>query len=96
MAASKARTISVQPDTALLLARLAKRWNVTKAEALRLALRAAAPDEPLSERENRARLAAFKRFQVSMNLTPAAARRWQRELRANRRATNPVPKTRRK
>jgi hypothetical protein len=96
MAASKARTISVQPDTALLLARLAKRWNVTKAEALRLALRAAAPDEPLSERENQARLAALKRLQASMKLTPAAARRWQREVRANRLATDPVPKTRRK
>lgn len=96
MAASKAKTISVHPDTALLLARIAKRWNVTKAEALRLALRAAAPNEPLSERENRARLAALKRLQATMKLTPAAARRWQREVRANRLATDPVPKTRRK
>lgn len=95
MATPKRRiTCALEPETVLLLEQMMTRLKITRDEAIRLAIRVAVSDDP--ELERIAKLEAFKRFQTKMNLSPAAVRRWQREVRANRLATNPVPKTRRK
>lgn len=78
-------TYSLDLETVQTLEEIAKRWKVTKSEALRRAIQAAAgvrgpeTDDPIR---------ALDRFQRSLGLTPRAADRWQREVRLQRKASS--------
>jgi len=65
------------------LDRIARRWRVSKSEALRRAIRAAADQQPA---ESRDALQALDQLQRSLKLTPARARAWARTVRGERRA----------
>lgn len=77
-------TYSMDPETVRLLHGLARRWNVSKSEALRRAIHAAAEAEPAA----RGPLAALEAAQRSMGLGPKHAARWQKSARAERRASS--------
>jgi ribbon-helix-helix CopG family protein len=77
-------TYSLDAETVRLLERLARKWEVSKSEALRRAIRASAEAAPPSED----RLAVFDRLQRSLGLTKAGADAWVRENRAMRRASS--------
>ena len=82
-------TYSLDVETVAALERVARRWGVSKSEALRKAIRAsdgaeAAAAAPAAE--SNPRLAAFRRLQASLNLDTAKAEAWIREVRAERRA----------
>jgi len=76
-------TYSLDPETVRSIERMARRWGVSKSEALRRAVREAAESGP---GEAKAALAAFDRLQRLLALTPGGARRWLVEARAERRA----------
>ena len=77
-------TYAFDPETVRALEKLATRWQVSKSEALRRMIRAAleggddAPGRPIQ---------VLDRLQESIRLTPAAAKRWTAEVRAERRAS---------
>jgi hypothetical protein len=77
-------TYSLDTETVKLLERTARRWGVSKSEALRRAIRAAA-----NEASPGPALAILDRLQQAAGLRPEAAARWVRENRAERRATRP-------
>jgi predicted transcriptional regulator len=82
-------TCRLEPDAVEALDRLAKTWRVSRSDALRrAALVALPPAEP--EMSPEAKIEALKQLQASMKLTPAAARRWIREIRAERRGWKPA------
>jgi hypothetical protein len=64
------------------LERIAQQWRVSKSEALRRAIRAAA-GERTPEGEDALR--TLDRLQRSLKLTPASAREWARKARRGRR-----------
>jgi hypothetical protein len=72
-------TYSLDPETVRLLERTARRWSVSKSEALRRAIRAAASldDEALAE-------VTLDRLQQAAGLTSATAATWARDVRAER------------
>jgi hypothetical protein len=77
-------TYSLDLETVGALDALARRWNVSKSEAMRRAIRASAsvhavnvPPEPLQ---------ALDELQKALALTPAAATRWSIDVRAERRS----------
>jgi len=76
-------TYSLDVDTVRQLEAMARRWKVSKSEALRRAIRAAAnlpaPDESGA-------LEALERLQSSLALTEDAARRWEKQVRSERQA----------
>ena len=78
-------TYSLDPGTVCRLEEIARHWGVSKSEALRRAIRAAAvgpaagPSEPL---------AALDALQRGAALTPAATRAWVAEARKERRAAS--------
>jgi ribbon-helix-helix CopG family protein len=76
-------TYSLDVETVRALERTARRWKVTKSEALRRAIRAAetAPgaDDPLR---------VLDELQSSLDLSPAASRTWVRSVRRERAATS--------
>jgi hypothetical protein len=74
-------TYSLDPETVRLLERTAKRWSVSKSEALRRAIRAAAAGAPPEEGE-----AVLDRLQEAANVSEAAARTWVKHARTERRA----------
>ena len=76
-------TYALDVETVRALERIAQRWQVSKSEALRRAIRAAAGEPPASSRKA---LDALDGLQQSLNLTPAKARAWTRQVRAERRA----------
>jgi hypothetical protein len=76
-------TYALDAETVRTLERMARRWKVSKSEALRRAIRAAAAGEA-PEAEDA--LAALDRMQRLLALTPAGARRWRSAVRAERRA----------
>ena len=78
-------TYSLDIETVRRLEALARRWNVSKSEALRRAIRAAAR-QPSPEQSDA--LEALDRLQGSLALTEDEARRWEKRLRAERRATS--------
>lgn len=84
MATSKIKaTYSLDVETVALLERLARRWDMSKSEALRRLIREGAAN-PL---ENAARrVAALQRAQKSIGLTAAGARAWTAQVREMRRA----------
>jgi ribbon-helix-helix CopG family protein len=67
------------------LDRIARRWRVSKSEALRRAIRAAADQQPA---ESGDALQALDQLQRSLKLTPARARAWARTARGERRAAS--------
>jgi len=75
-------TYTLDVETLRVLERAAKRWGVSKSEALRRAIRASAsiaaePETPL---------AALDELQSAAGLTPAGAAAWTREVAAERKA----------
>lgn len=77
-------TYALDIETVKALEALARRWNVSKSEAMRRAIRASAsvraasaPPEPLQ---------ALDELQRAVRLAPSAAARWSRLVRAERRA----------
>ncbi|HVQ77757.1 MAG TPA: ribbon-helix-helix protein, CopG family [Candidatus Binatia bacterium] len=77
-------TYALDVETVQLLERLARQWAVSKSEALRRAIRAAAEQGVPDERE--ARRVAWRQLQTGLGLTRERARRWERQVREERRA----------
>lgn len=78
-------TYALDVETVDTLERMARRWSVSKSEALRRAVRAAAAEEDRSclpvER--------LDQLQRSLALDPAKAKAWIDEIHAERRAGTP-------
>jgi hypothetical protein len=79
-------TYALDVDTVRTLEEIARRWGVSKSEALRRAVRASATshDSPGLGPEQ-----ALDELQRSMQLSPAAARAWTGRVRQERRAALP-------
>lgn len=73
-------TYSLDPETVRLLERTARRWSVSKSEALRRAIRAAASGEMAAEGE-----AVLDRLQEAAKLKSGSATAWARQVREERR-----------
>jgi len=76
-------TYSLDVETVRALEDLAKRWDVSKSEALRRAIRTVSQEA--SSKPSDA-LRALDELQRSLGLSLADARRWQRAITAERRA----------
>ena len=78
-------TYSLDVETARALEDMARRWGVSKSEALRRAIRAArrgpAPGAPKA-------LAALDALQRSLDLESRTAARWEKRTRSERRAAS--------
>lgn len=83
-------TYSLDTETMRVLERVARRWGVSKSEALRRAIRASASLAPRPDD----RTGALDELQAIMTLSPAAASAWARDVRAERRASPGALKTR--
>jgi hypothetical protein len=79
-------TYALDVESVRALEKMARRWEVSKSEALRRAIHAAAAAQA---RDGGQGLDALDRLQRSLALTPARARAWVREVRVERRATGP-------
>lgn len=79
-------TYSLDVETVEALDRMAREWKVSKSEALRRAIRVAA--ETAGDADVEAKLAAWRKLQESVALTPTKADAWVREVRAERRASS--------
>ena len=77
-------TYVMDPGTVEALDRIARRWRVSKSEALRRAIRAAAEQEPAESGEA---LRALDELQRLLKLTAARTRSWRQMARRERRAT---------
>lgn len=75
-------TYSLDPGTVLRLEEIARSWGVSKSEALRRAIRAAASGEAPG---SGGPLGALDALQRSTSLTPSSARAWAANVRAERR-----------
>jgi hypothetical protein len=77
-------TYSLDVPTLKVLERVAKRWGVSKSEALRRAIHAAAtlPSEPDH------RLDALNELHSTTPLSPSNAEAWSSSVRAERRASH--------
>lgn len=77
-------TYALDPETVRRLDGVARKWGVSKSEALRRAIRAAAHDaaEPAAER-----LKALDQLQKAMGLTARSANTWARRVRDERDAS---------
>jgi len=78
-------TYALDLETVSALERMAKRWKVSKSEALRRAIRAAAGEPSGSRNEG---LAALDEIQESLQLTPRRARAWAERARSERRESS--------
>ena len=76
-------TYALDVETVRTLERIAQRWKVSKSEALRRAIRAAAGEGDAGDA-----LAALDRLQGALELTPTRARSWARRARQERRASS--------
>ena len=76
-------TYALDVETVQALEKMAARWEVSKSEALRRAIRAAAAAEVPRGREGLDRL---DRLQRAIALSPARAAAWVKDIRAERRA----------
>lgn len=78
-------TYALDVETVRALEGMARRWGVSKSEALRRTIRAAArepaPGAPMA-------LAALTALQRSLDLSGAAAARWARQAKRERRAAS--------
>jgi hypothetical protein len=77
-------TYSLDVETVRTLEALARRWGVSKSEALRRAIRSVAAQTAPSGDQ---RLAALDSIQKGLKLTGTAASRWQRKVSSERRAS---------
>jgi hypothetical protein len=84
-------TYALDVETVRALERMALRLRVSKSEALRRAIRAAAGEVLPASHDA---LDALDRLQRSLDLTPARARVWARKVRAERRASSGRGETR--
>jgi len=78
-------TYALDIATVRTLERIARRWKVSKSEALRRAIRAAGDREAAGGSE---RLEVLDELQRSMNLSPARAGEWARKTRSERQASS--------
>lgn len=74
-------TYSLDVETVRQLEAMARRWNVSKSEALRRAIRAAASQQPPVGQEA---LEALQALQDTLGLTDKAAGSWEDEVRDER------------
>ncbi len=79
-------TYSLDPATIRILNQVARRWGVSKSEALRRAIRGAAAD-PSAAAQASGVLKALDRLQGTMAMNSRKAGRWATEVRAERRAS---------
>jgi len=79
-------TYALDVETVRALDQLARRWNVSKSEALRRAIRASASSSPSPEAAESVR--ALDLLQRALRLRPADAVRWASAARAERRAAS--------
>ena len=77
-------TYSLDVESVRTLETLAKRWRVSKTEVLRRAIRIAATE---GTSENDAALGALDRLQTSVRERNIDVSRWERDLKAERRAS---------
>jgi hypothetical protein len=77
-------TYTLDRDTMRALDEMARRWGVSKSEALRRAVRSAAGKRRTNGGDA---LTALDRLQESLSLTPAKALDWTRSVRKERRAS---------
>lgn len=78
-------TYSLDVDTVRQLQAIARRWNVSRSEALRRAIQAAAKQQLPAESDA---LNALDRLQKSLGLTENIARRWEKRVRSERRGSS--------
>ena len=78
-------TYSLDLETRALLERTAARWRVSKSEALRRAIRAAATEAAMDSDDA---VRALDDLQGSLQLTPGKAASWARRSCAERRASS--------
>ena len=78
-------TYSLDVETVRTLESLARRWDVSKSEVLRRAIRAAAEEK--SPRAKR-KLEALRQLQASVKRRGVDLTAWEREVRAERRASS--------
>jgi len=78
-------TYALDVETVQALDRMARRWGVSKSEALRRAIRNAERAEAGSDDDA---LDALDNLQKSLNLTPARARAWAMAVRTERHASS--------
>ena len=91
MATSKIKsTYSLDVETVRQLEDMARRWNVSKSEVLRRAIRSAAE----LETPDQDALDALGRLQRSMNLTEKRSATWANRVRRERSATISRARTR--
>ena len=85
-------TYALDVESMRTLEKLAQRWNVSKSEVLRRAIRIAATDGSPGDG---AVLGALDRLQASLRSRRVDLAQWERDLKAERRATarRPAPKT---
>lgn len=76
-------TYALDLETVRTLDELARRWEVSKSEALRRAIRASATLSPSPASEP---LRALDRLQKALRLAPRDAERWSASVRVERRA----------
>ncbi len=79
-------TYALDVRTVEALEGMAQRWNVSKSEALRRAIHAAAAAQPPGGRHG---LEGLDRLQRAVALSPAKAKAWVDDVRAERRARSP-------
>jgi hypothetical protein len=79
-------TYSLDVETVRALEKLARRWNVSKSEALRRVFRASAAQDPRDAGHEALR--ALDELQRALDLTNGAAARWSAGARAERRSAS--------
>lgn len=77
-------TYALDVETVGALEALARRWNVSKSEAMRRVIRASAAAHAVNVAPEP--LQALDELQKMLALAPAAAARWSSQVRADRRA----------
>ena len=82
-------TYALDVESVRMLEALADRWRVSKSEALRRAIRAAAREQAPADR---AALDALDRLQASVRARKIDLHGWERDVEAERRAV-PLPRT---
>ena len=78
-------TYALDVETVRALERMAERWRVSKSEALRRAIRAAAGQKAPTTTDA---LKALDQLQRSLRLSPDRARAWAGKVRAERRTAS--------
>ena len=81
-------TYALDLESVRTLDELARRWNVSKSEALRRAIRASASGPYAPSSASRELLRSLDRLQKALGMAPREAERWSRSLRAERRASS--------